>query len=298
MRLRLRCAGLVWLCLAAAPAGAAAQDCLPDGGYPGDEAGKQAVATWMARGAVAREIPAELPVMGALVESGLKNLSYGDADTAGYFQMRKGIWNQGDYAGFPDNPELQLDWFLDYARAEREQEIAAGDADFGRDPDGWGAWIADVLRPPEQYRGRYQLRLDEARGLILPRCEGDPPSQGPGGGMVVGDVAPPGLTLPATAFRRAALALRVACAGEPCTVTVRARVNVPSGAARVYRLRAEPVALPAGGSTRVSLPFQRRLRRAIARSLARGRTVRARLRVQAVDAAGNPTVLRRAVRLG
>jgi hypothetical protein len=31
---------------------------------------------------------------------------------------------------------------------------------------GYGAWVADVLRPPEQDRGLYQLRLEEARSLI------------------------------------------------------------------------------------------------------------------------------------
>src|SRR6185312_8656326 len=30
----------------------------------------------------------------------------------------------------------------------------------------FGNWIADVERPAEQYRGRYQLRLDEANGLL------------------------------------------------------------------------------------------------------------------------------------
>jgi hypothetical protein len=56
--------------------------------------------------------------MAALVESGLKNLDYGDAD----------------------------------------------------DPQQWGEWIAEVQRPPEQFRGRYQLRLDDARQLIELAC--------------------------------------------------------------------------------------------------------------------------------
>ncbi len=44
--------------------------------------------------------------------------------------------------------------------------IAQGDKDFGKDPRTWGEWIADVERPAEQYRGRYQLRLEEARKLL------------------------------------------------------------------------------------------------------------------------------------
>jgi hypothetical protein len=39
------------------------------------------------------------------------------------------------------------------------------------DPKQFGEWIADVERPAEQYRGRYQLRLGEARSL-LPRSAG------------------------------------------------------------------------------------------------------------------------------
>ena len=104
--------------------------------------------------------------MAALVESGLRNLPYGDADSVGFFQMRLGIWNQGAYAGYLARPELQLRWFIDHALAVRDAQHAAGDASFGEDPATWGAWIAAVERPLEIYRGRYQLRLDEARALL------------------------------------------------------------------------------------------------------------------------------------
>ena len=76
--------------------------------------------------------------MAALVASGLKNLPFGDADAVGYFQMRESIWNQGQYAGFPDNPELQIKWFIDQASAVRTARIAADDADFGKNPTHWG----------------------------------------------------------------------------------------------------------------------------------------------------------------
>jgi hypothetical protein len=29
---------------------------------------------------------------------------------------------------------------------------------FGKDPSSWGEWIADVERPAEQFRSRYQLQ--------------------------------------------------------------------------------------------------------------------------------------------
>ena len=72
-----------------------------------------------------RGLPQQLPVMASLVESGVKNLNYGDADSVGFFQMRVGIWNQGEYAGFPEKPELQIKWFLDQAEAVKKQRIAA-----------------------------------------------------------------------------------------------------------------------------------------------------------------------------
>src|SRR5262249_45336734 len=85
------------------------------GAYPGDSAPKEQIAAWMAAEAQKRGLPPQLPVMASLVESGMKNLNFGDADSVGFFQMRVGIWNQGDYVGFPDKPELQLKWFLDNA---------------------------------------------------------------------------------------------------------------------------------------------------------------------------------------
>ena len=121
---------------------------------------------WLAKRAEKAGLPPELPVMASLVESGVRNLNFGDADSVGFFQMRVGIWNKGEYAGYPENPGLQAKWFIDTALAVKRQRIAAGDAGFGKDPGKWGEWIADVERPAEQYRGRYQLRLAEARRLL------------------------------------------------------------------------------------------------------------------------------------
>jgi hypothetical protein len=36
------------------------------------------------------------------------------------------------------------------------------------DPQQSGEWIADVERPAQQFRGRYAIRLDEARGSLSP----------------------------------------------------------------------------------------------------------------------------------
>ena len=94
----------------------------------------------------------------------MTNIQGGDADSVGFYQMRVGIWNQGDYAGYPDKPELQVKWFLDQAEQVKKARIAAGKPI--DDPNSFGEWIADVERPAEQYRGRYQLKLDEANGLL------------------------------------------------------------------------------------------------------------------------------------
>ena len=69
-------------------------------------------------------LPPELPVMAALVESGLKNDPFGDRDSLGFFQMRTSIWDHGKYAGFPNDPRLQLRWFLDEAVALKQQSDA------------------------------------------------------------------------------------------------------------------------------------------------------------------------------
>ena len=112
--------------------------------------------------------------MAALVESGLKNLGSGDSDQAGFFGMRKSVWDAGVYAGFPAHPELQLTWFIDQALAIRASRVSAGDLAFGTDPNSWGEWVADVTRPAEQFRGRYQLRLNDARALIGTSCSNAP----------------------------------------------------------------------------------------------------------------------------
>ncbi len=132
--------------------------------YPGDDASTAEVTAWMAAAAKERGLPPELPLMTGLVESGMKNLDYGDADSVGYFQMRLGIWNNGVFRGYADDPRLQLKWFLDRAEVVKSQRVAQG---LPVDPRHYGEWIADVQRPAEEYRGRYQLRLREARELLV-----------------------------------------------------------------------------------------------------------------------------------
>jgi murein DD-endopeptidase MepM/ murein hydrolase activator NlpD len=136
------------------------------GGYPGDDAPKEQIAAWMAARAQAAGIPPELPVMAALVESRLSNVNYGHADSIGFFQMRTSIWDQGEYAGYGSDPEKQIKWFIDHAVHEKQKRVADGYTNFLTDETKWGDWVADVERPAEEYRGRYQERLAEARALL------------------------------------------------------------------------------------------------------------------------------------
>ena len=152
---------------AAVDPAALAQAVAAPGAYPGDNAPREQIAAWMASEAQRRGLPPELPLMASLVESGMKNLNFGDADSVGFFQMRVGIWNNGPYAGYPEKPELQVKWFLDNAEAVKKQRIAAGKSI--DDPNQFGDWIADVERPAEQYRGRYQTKLAEAQELLKNR---------------------------------------------------------------------------------------------------------------------------------
>ena len=98
----------------------------------------------MGADAVARGLPPELPLMAALVESGCAT-AVRDADSVGFFQMRTRFWNQGEYAGYPDRPDPQLDWFVDHAELERTRRIAKG---LGTTELEFGEWIATGRGPP------------------------------------------------------------------------------------------------------------------------------------------------------
>ena len=120
---------------AAAPAGPGPDLADVPAGYPGNDAGQKALAKWLAKHAEKAGLPPELPVMASLVESGVRNLDYGDADSVGFFQMRTSIWDQGEYAGYGKNPGLQAKWFIDHALAVKKQAIARGDARLRQGPE-------------------------------------------------------------------------------------------------------------------------------------------------------------------
>jgi hypothetical protein len=263
-----------------APAGAAV--CATPIPYPGDAAPATAIATWMASTSASLNMPGELPVMAALVESNLKNLSYGDADSVGYFQMRTSIWNNGAYAGYPTNPDLQLKWFTDQAAKIRLKRIASGKPDPASDPALFGEWIADVELPAEQYRGRYQLRLADARVLISQTCPAGPQ----------GDVTPPKYSSRTSKrqhpLRTRGISAQVFCPDEACNVGASAVLSLPGRRHSLKVLTETSMLAPARRKT-IKIPLSKGVRRAISKSLDNGRAY-ARLRLRIADANGAATI--------
>ena len=135
------------------------------GAYPGDDAPKEQIAAWMARrrrSAGSRPSCRSWPRWSS---RGVKNLNFGDADSVGFFQMRVSDLEPGRVRGLPREAGAPGEVVPRPGRA-RSRSSASRAASPSDDPSQFGEWIADVERPAEQYRGRYQLRLDEAKGLL------------------------------------------------------------------------------------------------------------------------------------
>lgn len=252
-------------------------------GYPGDAATTVEVANWMATGAIAKKIPGELPVMAGLVESGLRNLNYGDADSVGFFQMRTSIWNKDPYKGYLKNPELQLQWFTDQAAAVRAYYIAKGKGDPAASESTYGVWIADIERPAAQYRGRYQLRINDARALINQTCPD----------LVGINVLAPTSSLrikrkqhPA---RTGAIAFHVRCPQVVCVASATALFRLP-GRHKMVRLSSDTAMISAGSRTKVKIPVPRSIRVGIRKRLPGRSLARTRLRISVAGTNGAATV--------
>jgi hypothetical protein len=303
---RLACIALAAAVIALAGGSAAgAQVCAPPA-YPGDAAAREAIAQWMAHGAGVAMLPRELPVMGALVESSLVNRRLPDVDAAGFFQMRISVWNSGSYAGFPEHPEIQLQWFVDQALAARRKRIAAGAPDPVAVETDWGDWIADVLRPAENMRGRYQLRLDEARALIGAACvpaAGDVPTAP--GSIVPAPAPPPDTIAPVVelggdrrqrALHRGAIVLEVTCPAEICTAAATATLRLPR-ATRAVAIGSAPRVFAAGRRGTLRLALEGRVRARVRKALRSRPSLTAAVGLVAVDTAGNRAVRARRVRI-
>jgi hypothetical protein len=245
--------------------------------YPGDSAARERLARWMARGAADRGMPHELPVMAAIAESGLRNLS--GSSYAGYFGMHESL-NTGDYRGFRRNPDLQLRWFLDTAALVRQRRVAVGRPDPAADPSSFGSWIADVERPAPENRTGYQPHLGEAGDLIAGKCAAP----------VRDDTAAPRLEAriarPQHPLATGGVVVRLRCPDSDCLagVTVMIGTRTTRSAAR------EPA--PTGFTT-LTAPLSRKTRR----KLRAAGTARATITVIAADNAANTTSRTRVVTL-
>jgi hypothetical protein len=285
------------------PASAQAISCDEVAGYPGDAAPQTAIAQWMAYGAALASLPRELPVMGALVESGLRNVQGGDADSFGYFQMRTSIWDKGEYAGFPTNPSLQLKWFVDRATQVRATRIAGGLPDPAADENAWGPWIADVLLAPENERGLYQQRLAEARLLVGAACTvaaASPPPPAPAPVPPALDTTAPLVRVSGSARQRAlatgSFVVSVRCADEPGTTSATASIALP-GARRALKIALKERTLAAGSTRRLRFVLSRRARVRLRAALRTRSAVKATVRIRVRDGAGNRALRTRTVRL-
>ena len=204
--------------------------------------------------------------------------------------MSREIFGTGPYAGFPDRPELQIEWFTETAVDVRERRLATGRPDPAPTTATWGQWIADVERPAEQYRSRYQLHLEEARALLGSGCTGSPAAAAsrrrlrsePLGGTQQGlkPQGPGGGDLPER--------LRRDRDGQP-PVPGDGRARWTSRRRRHRIGGRQGQALARGAPTRA---------KAARRALRRGERVRARIDVTATDAAGVTETARRNVQLG
>lgn len=82
-----------------------------------------------------------------IVETGLQNLSYGDADSLGWRQERASLYKN------PLNLTASINRYYDEAaQHDRGQDV--------------GELSADIQRPAEQYRGRYAQVLKQARNIL------------------------------------------------------------------------------------------------------------------------------------
>src|SRR3954462_2239235 len=114
------------------------------------------------RGATPKETKAAIET--GLVESNLRNLAGGDADSAGWRQERASLYPD------PTNVTHAAERFFDEAkRANASGRYGSA-----------GSLAAAVQRPAAQYRGRYQQRSGAADALL-----GNPSN----GGGVVNDTA-------------------------------------------------------------------------------------------------------------
>lgn len=132
-----------------------------------------------------RRVYERAAVQTGLVESGLRNLSYGDADSQGWRQERASLYKD------PTNLQASIRRFREefqqhYDPGERSYEVAA-----------------QVQRPREDLRGRYREEAPEAARILGANPRG-------GGGKLIGPDGPAYRTVPGVDRSAERLALKQA----------------------------------------------------------------------------------------
>lgn len=112
------------------------------------------------RGESREEILAALST--GLVESNLRNLKYGDADSQGWRQERASLYRN------PTNVKASINRFYDETSAVEGKYGSPGDL------------AAAVQRPAAQYRGRYAERMGDAKQILESLGQGGTRTKGGG----------------------------------------------------------------------------------------------------------------------
>jgi hypothetical protein len=174
-----------------------------------------------------------------------------------------------------------MQWFTDQAIAVRNYYKNNGKGDPAASSKTYGVWIADIERPADAYRGRYQLRLGDAQKLVAATCVDLQ------GVNVLAPVSQLKIKRKQHPSRTGSISVRVSCPKAQCISTVGAAFRVP-GRRGVVKLTSDTVMIAAGGRVTVKVAVPHSVRKRI-RALGRGTTT-ARLRVSVAGVNGASTV--------
>lgn len=129
------------------------------------------------------------------------------------------------------------------------------------------------------------------------------PAGNSGGGSVLGlrDTIPPVMAIATrssqAALKQGGVVIAASCPTEACTVRASGSISVPGAAARTYALRRTSAKLAKGSRAKLKLRFGRAAKKAVGRAFIRRRTLRATIRLEASDDAGNRSFARKTLRL-
>ena len=134
--------------------------------YPGDDAGQEALAKWLAKQAEKAGLPPELPVMAALVESGVATSTSATRTASGSSRCARASGTRASTPATGGTPGCRRSGSSTTRSRSRSRRSRAATPASARTRAAGASGSRTSSGPAEQYRGRYQLRLDEARRLL------------------------------------------------------------------------------------------------------------------------------------